>query len=96
MSIHLCRAPEIARLRRITRCGACKQRRRHVIYDNAWYGSTRVCCYCGYQIDFDAGPWRNRGKQERARRAEKARLAWAEPFDHRAEYWADYTEVAAA
>lgn len=46
------------RIRQIRRCPVCARRRRHVLYDGAWYGMRLTCCGCG-------DSWSEEGRMER-------------------------------
>jgi hypothetical protein len=34
-------------IRKIARCPICKTRRRMLVEDEVWYGTTVTCCHCG-------------------------------------------------
>jgi len=46
MNVIVCRAARFA-IRRILQCPTCRTRRRMLVHDEAWYGTSMTCCHCG-------------------------------------------------
>lgn len=46
MNVIVCRAAQFP-IRRILECVTCKTKRRMLVHDEVWYGTTATCCHCG-------------------------------------------------
>lgn len=76
-------------IRRVMRCATCKTRRRMLVQDEAWYGSTVTCCHCGDRWQDGERCLRSNKRGWRKEAAAKATAEWlaAGPYDRTA-HWA--------
>ncbi|MFD8469042.1 hypothetical protein ACFV10_28540 [Streptomyces cyaneofuscatus] len=77
MSIIICQAPRFP-IRRILRCATCKTRRRMLVVDNGWYGTSITCCHCGDTWQDGERALRSNKRGWRKEAAAKATTGWIE------------------